>query len=93
MCRKLLLLIAGLAAGLCRADTEPMYRVDEDLKYMAQSIVDDYHARRAECVRSDGEARQACYYRLRISQWDYQEAKKILIDQREQKRVNAYAVQ
>lgn len=63
MCRKLLLLIAGLAA------------------------------RRAECVRSEGEARQACYYRLRISQWDYQAARKILIDQREQKRINAYAVQ
>lgn len=93
MYRKFLLLIALSGAGWCRADTGPMYPVDEALRHMAQSIVDDYQARRAECVRVENEQRQACYYRLRIQQWDYQEARKILADQREQSRHNAYAVQ
>lgn len=52
---------------------------NESLEVMAQNIVADYKAVRSECARlPKGPQKQACYYRLRIKQWDYQEAKAIL---------------
>lgn len=45
---------------------------------LAKEIISTYKTLRSDCARSEGEARKLCMYRLRVSAWDYREAKKIM---------------
>lgn len=70
-----LLLVLPLTATVCFAD-----ETDPATVTMAKTIIADYHARRAECASAPDNEKSMCYYRLKIGQWDYKEAKRILAE-------------
>ncbi len=63
--------------GLTQAD-EQQPKPSQDEIDLALMIVNDYRQLRSSCIDSEESARQMCYYRLKVGQWDYHEARTTL---------------
>lgn len=73
----LLALIAPLTAQA--DDVNSGERVNQEAK-LAVEIVNRFRQLRSSCHDQQNEAKEMCYYRLRIGIWDYQQAMDTLRD-------------